>query len=127
LGAAWVHLLREAGFEHIDQRPSYSAALADVKAGARAMLSALERPEACACAITDEGITSAQFDGLASEITTWAGSQDSIAAFAECSAIASKPEYAPQTRPVIHTRTWRMHQLPNRLKRGQHSTTACKP
>jgi ubiquinone/menaquinone biosynthesis C-methylase UbiE len=94
LGRRLATLLREAGFEHIDQRPCYCAALADVRATARVMLSALERPEARARALTHGGITAATFDRLAEEITTWAASEDSIAAFAECSAIAWRPTQA---------------------------------
>jgi SAM-dependent methyltransferase len=94
LGRRLATMLREAGFESIDQQPVYSAVLADVRASAKFMLSALERPEHRARAVTRGWMTGARWDRLAEEITTWADSADSIAAFAECRAIASKPAHA---------------------------------
>jgi ubiquinone/menaquinone biosynthesis C-methylase UbiE len=91
IGRRLAALLGEAGFVRIQQRAVYSAALGEVKSAARQMLSTLERPELQARAVARGWITAAMWDRLHDDITVWAASDASIAAFAECSAIAWKP------------------------------------
>jgi ubiquinone/menaquinone biosynthesis C-methylase UbiE len=82
-------LLREAGFERLEATPNYSAALSNVTALATTMLSIVGRPDIRASAI-QSGVTAERFDRLADEISTWAASEDSIAAVAECTVIGWK-------------------------------------
>ena len=53
------------------------------------MLSIVGRPDIRASAI-QSGVTAERFDRLADEISTWAASEDSIAAVAECTVIGWK-------------------------------------
>jgi ubiquinone/menaquinone biosynthesis C-methylase UbiE len=91
LGRRLATLLREAGFEQIEQQPRYSPALADPKTTASVIVSMLERPDARARVVGRGWMTGATWDRLAEDITTWAAAEDAIAAFAECAATASKP------------------------------------
>ena len=94
LGLRLGSLLRQAGFEQIEQRPMYSPALSDVQATARAVLPALDRADLRERAVGRGWITRATWDRLAEQITTWAADETSVAALAECSAIGVKPEPA---------------------------------
>jgi SAM-dependent methyltransferase len=92
LGLRLGGLLRQAGFEQIQQRPIYSPALSDVQATARAVLPALDRADLRERAVARGWVTRATWDQLAGQIATWAADETSIAAFAECSAIGVKPD-----------------------------------
>jgi ubiquinone/menaquinone biosynthesis C-methylase UbiE len=90
LGKRLAGLVREVGFVRLETTPCYSAALSNVRATAATMLSLLEqsqfRATALECAISTE-----RLDRLGEDIRCWADSQDSIAAFAECTVIGWKP------------------------------------
>jgi SAM-dependent methyltransferase len=94
LGVRLWSLLREAGFEQIEQWPMYSPALSDVQATARAVLPALDRADLRDRAVARGWVTRATWDRLAEQIATWAADETAVAAFAECSAIAVKPDMA---------------------------------
>ena len=94
IGRRLAALLNEAGFVQIRQLPVYSAALGHLKTTAQHMLSALERPELRARAVALGWITAARWDRLSDEIALWASNDQSVAAFAECSAIGRKPDVA---------------------------------
>jgi 2-polyprenyl-3-methyl-5-hydroxy-6-metoxy-1,4-benzoquinol methylase len=89
LGARLPALAREAGFVKLEATPSYSAGLSNVRATGTAMLSTLGRAEFRAAAL-ECGIFAEGFDRLAHDISSWVESQDSIAAFAECTVLAWK-------------------------------------
>ena len=99
LGLRLGSLLRQAGFEQIEQRPMYSPALSDVQATARAVLPALDRADLRERAVGRGWITRATWDRLAEQITTWAADETSVAALAECSAIGVKPDIAQPADP----------------------------
>jgi SAM-dependent methyltransferase len=90
LGMRLNALARDAGFAGLEATPSYSAGLSNVKATGTAMLSTLRLPEFRATALQC-GISADRFERLADEISTWADSEDSIAAFAECTVVGWKP------------------------------------
>ena len=90
LGRRLPSLARETGFVRLEATPSCSAGLSNVKATATTMLSVLGRPDFRATAL-QSGISAERFDGLADEISIWAASEDSIAAFAECTVIGWNP------------------------------------
>lgn len=90
LGARLPSLVGDAGFVRGESTPSYSAGLSNVKATATAMLSVLDRSDFRTTAL-EYGVSAERFERLAHEISTWAESPDSIAAFAECTVLAWKP------------------------------------
>jgi SAM-dependent methyltransferase len=90
IGGRLITLAREAGFERLEATPSYSAGLSDVTTLGPAMISFLRRADFRAAAV-QAGVSAERFDRLADEIAIWAASEDSIAAFAECTVIGSKP------------------------------------
>jgi ubiquinone/menaquinone biosynthesis C-methylase UbiE len=83
-------LFRAAGFERLESTPSYSAALSNVTTLATTMLSIVGRADIRDSAI-QSGVTAERLDRLADEISTWAASDDSIAATAECTVVGWKP------------------------------------
>ena len=90
LGTRLTALEREAGFAGLEATPSYSTGLSNVKATGTAMLSTLGLPDFRASALQC-GISAERFERLAKEISSWADSEDSIAAFAECTVVGWKP------------------------------------
>jgi ubiquinone/menaquinone biosynthesis C-methylase UbiE len=90
LGKRLAGLARDAGFERLEVTPSYSAGLSNVRATATTMLSMFDRADFRATAL-QSGISAERFNRLADEISTWAESEDSVAAFAECTVIGWKP------------------------------------
>ena len=90
LGTRLTALARDAGFAGLEATPSYSAGLSNVNATGTAMLSTLALPEFRATALQC-GVSAERFERLADEISSWAESQDSIAAFAECTVLGWKP------------------------------------
>jgi hypothetical protein len=89
MGGRLRAMIRPAGFERVVSTPVYSAVLSDTRAvGAmvRAGWTGHFRP-----ILIRHGITEERCDQLLEEIAIWAGSEDSIAAFAECAVIAYKP------------------------------------
>ena len=90
LGKRLADLAREVGFARLEARPSYSAALSNVRAGAPVMQAFLQRPEFRAAAFKC-GTAAERLNRLSEDISTWAECEDSIAAFAECTLIGWKP------------------------------------
>jgi ubiquinone/menaquinone biosynthesis C-methylase UbiE len=90
IGGRLITLAREAGFEHLEATPSYSAGLGDVTTLGRVMLSGLGQGDFRAAAV-QAGVSPERIDRLADEIAIWAASKDSIAALAECTVIGWKP------------------------------------
>jgi SAM-dependent methyltransferase len=89
IGGRLRGLLREAGFVRIVSKPGYSLLFSDTKAvGAvmRASWSGNFRP-----ILIRHGISEDRCDQLIEEISTWAESEDSIGAFAECAVTGWKP------------------------------------
>jgi methyltransferase family protein len=98
LGRRLAGLVHEAGFERLDTRPSYSVALSDVRATATTMLAALGRPDFRTIAL-ESGLSEERLDRLGDEISTWADSQDSIAASPSARSSAGSHE-CPPPRPT---------------------------
>jgi ubiquinone/menaquinone biosynthesis C-methylase UbiE len=90
LGKHLPRLVRQAGFVRLEATPSYSAVLSNVKDAAAMMLSGLGRPDFRAAAL-EYGLSVEQFDRFRDEISSWAESEDSMAAFAGCNVIGWKP------------------------------------
>ena len=104
LGVRLGALLRQAGFEQIEQHPIYSAAMSDVQATARAVLGALDRADFRERAVGRGWITPATWDRLAEQIATWAADATSVCALAECSAIGAKPDIPDSTVKFVTAR-----------------------
>jgi ubiquinone/menaquinone biosynthesis C-methylase UbiE len=90
IGRRIITLAREAGFERLETTPSYSSSLAHAKTLGPGMISALAQADFRAAAV-QAGVSPERFDSLADEINVWAASEDSIAAFAECTVLGWKP------------------------------------
>ena len=90
VGKRLAGLAREVGFVRLESTPSYSAALSNVRATATTLLALLKQPEFRATAL-DGGLSAERLDRLGEDISSWAESEDSIAAFAECTVIGWKP------------------------------------
>src|SRR5262249_49126549 len=90
IGKRLPALVREAGFVRLEATPGYSVALSHVKCAAALMLSSLERQEFRAAAL-EYGISAERLDCFGKEISSWADSADSVAAFAGCNVIGWKP------------------------------------
>jgi SAM-dependent methyltransferase len=89
LGGRLPVIFHAAGFERVVSKPVYSAVLSDTRAVGTLVRSGWSghfRPM-----LIRHGITEERCHQLLEEIAMWAESEDSIAAFAECAVIASKP------------------------------------
>jgi SAM-dependent methyltransferase len=89
IGGRLRAIVREAGFKRVECKPVYSAVLSDPRAvGAmvRAGWNGNFQP-----ILIRHGITAERCDQLLEDISIWAESEDSIAAFAECAVVAWKP------------------------------------
>jgi ubiquinone/menaquinone biosynthesis C-methylase UbiE len=90
IGKRLIPLARETGFERLQATPSFSDALSNVREVSRAMRSMLGQADFRAAALQG-GMSAERFDRLDGELSIWADSEDSIAAFAECTVIGWKP------------------------------------
>jgi SAM-dependent methyltransferase len=82
-------LVRQAGFERIQSRPGYSAALSNTRAFGAAIRGGWRenfRPM-----LMQNGISTERCDQLLDEISVWVASEDSPIAVAECAVIGWKP------------------------------------
>jgi SAM-dependent methyltransferase len=90
IGERLAVLLNEAGFTHVQLRPGYAPALSNVHAIAAFLLARLN-DRAFADSVVRRGwITAEQLSGMAAAVEVWRASDSSVAAMAECTAIAWK-------------------------------------